>query len=54
MLQAIDLYITEQWLVANKAMVCSIQNVMLLAYNFPYRPIFIPHQVNAFAVGGYT
>ena len=35
-------------------MVCSIQNVMLLAYNFPYRPIFIPHQVDTFAVGRYA
>ena len=54
MLQAIDLYITEQWLVANKAMVCSIQNVMLLAYNFPYRPVIVSHQVDALAVRRYA
>ena len=31
-------------------MVCSIQNVMLLAYNLPHRPVIVSHHVDALAV----
>ena len=61
MLQTIDLYVTEQWFVANKLMVymvksygLSIQNEMLLAYNLPYRSVVVSHQVNPLAVGRYA
>ncbi len=35
-------------------MVCSIQNVMLLAYHLPHRPVIVSHQVDTFAVGRYA
>ena len=61
MLQTIDLYVTDQWFVANKLMVyivksygLSIQNEMLLAYNLPYRSVVVSHQVDTFAFGRYA
>ena len=35
-------------------MVCSIQNVMLLAYNLPHRPVIVSHHMDTFAVGRYA
>ena len=35
-------------------MVCSIQNVMLLTYNLPHRPVIVSHHMDTFAGGRYA